>query len=61
MLVIFQFFKKGKKFTCSMDLGMEEGELGRQVKGTLTEAQENHIGSEETPDVKRRKKRTDHT
>lgn len=44
-----------------MDLGMEEGELGRQVKGTLTETQENRIGSEETPDVKRRKKRTDHT
>lgn len=44
-----------------MDLGMEEGELGRQVKGTLTETQENRIGSEETLDVKRRKKRTDHT
>lgn len=39
---------------------MEEGELGRQVRMTIIETQENNTSSEENIDVKRSKKRTDH-
>lgn len=36
-----------------MNLGLAEGELWRQVKGTITETHENNIGSKETMDIKK--------